>query len=138
MFCMRLSTSGRGYHEAFGNQAIESFLEGHVHAFEHFGGVPAGMIRYDNLKDAVIKVLLGRARLENERFAWPCALARLANFEDRYTGRSCGMACGSPGRRITSGGGLARPVRSVEPDRGRPEWVLTFTQCEVSKMTTPC
>ena len=26
------------------------------------------MIRYDNLKDAVIKVLLGRARLENERF----------------------------------------------------------------------
>ena len=41
MFCMRLSASGRGYHEAFGNQAIESFLEGHVHAFEHFGGVPA-------------------------------------------------------------------------------------------------
>jgi transposase len=68
MFCMRLSASGKGYHEAFGNQAIESFLEGHVHAFEHFGGVPAGMIRYDNLKDAVIKVLLGRARLENERF----------------------------------------------------------------------
>ena len=68
MFCMRLSASGRGYHEAFGNQAIESFLEGHVHAFEHFGGVPAGMIRYDNLKDAVVKVLLGRDRLENERF----------------------------------------------------------------------
>jgi transposase len=68
MFCMRLSASGRGFHEAFGNQAIESFLEGHVHAFEHFGGVPAGMVRYDNLKDAVVKVLLGRARLENERF----------------------------------------------------------------------
>jgi transposase len=68
MFCMRLSASGKGYHEAFGSQAIESFLEGHVHAFEHFGGVPAAMIRYDNLKDAVIKVLLGRARLENERF----------------------------------------------------------------------
>src|SRR5579859_2940086 len=41
MFCMRLSASGRGHHEAFGNQAIESFLEGHVHAFERFGGVPA-------------------------------------------------------------------------------------------------
>jgi hypothetical protein len=26
------------------------------------------VIRYDNLKDAVIKVLLGRARLENQRF----------------------------------------------------------------------
>lgn len=68
MFCMRLSASGRGFHEAFGNEAIESFLEGHVHAFEHFGGVPGAMIRYDNLKDAVVKVLLGRARLENERF----------------------------------------------------------------------
>jgi transposase len=68
MFCMRLSHSGRGFHLAFSNQAQEAFLEGHVEAFEHFGGVPTGMIRYDNLKDAVIKVLLGRARLENERF----------------------------------------------------------------------
>jgi hypothetical protein len=37
MFCVRLSASGRGYHEAFGNQAIESFLEGHVHAFDISG-----------------------------------------------------------------------------------------------------
>jgi transposase len=68
MFCMRLSHSGRGFHLAFANQAQEAFLEGHVEAFDHFGGVPTGMIRYDNLKDAVIKVLLGRERLENERF----------------------------------------------------------------------
>jgi transposase len=68
MFCMRLSHSGRGFHLAFANQATEAFLEGHVEAFAHFGGVPAGHIRYDNLKPAVIKVLLGRARLENERF----------------------------------------------------------------------
>jgi transposase len=68
MFCMRLSYSGRGFHVAFANQAAEAFLEGHIEAFEHFGGVPTGMIRYDNLKDAVIKVLLGRARLENPRF----------------------------------------------------------------------
>lgn len=81
MFCMRLSCSGRGYHEAFGNEAIESFLEGHVHAFESFGGVPAGMIRYDNLKDAVIKVLLGRARLENERFV---SLRSHYGFESWY------------------------------------------------------
>jgi transposase len=68
MFCMRLSHSGRGFHLAFANQAQEAFLEGHVEAFEHFGGVPRSMIRYDNLKDAVLKVLLGRARLENPRF----------------------------------------------------------------------
>ena len=68
MFCMRLSHSGRGFHLAFANQAQEAFLEGHVEAFEHFGGVPTGHIRYDNLKPAVIKVLLGRRRLENPRF----------------------------------------------------------------------
>jgi transposase len=68
MFCMRLSGSGRAFHEAFANEAMESFLEGHVHAFEYFEGVPGGVIRYDNLRDAVVKVLLGRARLENQRF----------------------------------------------------------------------
>ncbi len=52
---------------AFCHQAQEAFFEGHVLAFEHFGGVPA-RIRYDNLKAAVVKVLLGRDRLENERF----------------------------------------------------------------------
>src|SRR6266536_1153224 len=34
----------------------------------HFGGVPAGRIRYDNLKPAVTRILLGRDRVENERF----------------------------------------------------------------------
>ena len=42
MFCLRLSGSGRAFHEAFANEAIESFLDGHVHAFEYFYGVPAG------------------------------------------------------------------------------------------------
>jgi hypothetical protein len=67
MFCLRLSHSGRGFHVAFCHQAQEAFLAGHVLAFEHFGAVP-GLIRYDNLKSAVIKILLGRDRLENERF----------------------------------------------------------------------
>ena len=39
------------------------------------------MIRYDNLKDAVVKVLLGRARLENERFV---ALRSHFGFESWY------------------------------------------------------
>lgn len=67
MFVMRLSHSGRAFHMAFGNQAQESFLEGHVAAFEHFGGVP-GRVRYDNLKPAVVRVLRGRDRAESERF----------------------------------------------------------------------
>jgi transposase len=67
LFVMRLSASGRAFHWAFGNQCGESFYEGHNLAFAHFGGVPA-RIRYDNLKPAVIGVLLGRERFENPKF----------------------------------------------------------------------
>ncbi|WP_460359376.1 IS21 family transposase [Mycobacterium sp. ZZG] len=67
MFVMRLSHSGKAFHVAFATQAQEAFLEGHVLAFEHFGGVPV-RIRYDNLKPAVIRVLKGRDRAESERF----------------------------------------------------------------------
>jgi transposase len=68
MFCLRLSHSGKAVHVAYANQSQESFLDGHVRAFEALGGVPAGMIRYDNLTPAVIRVALGRQRLENPRF----------------------------------------------------------------------
>jgi transposase len=67
MFVMRLSYSGRAFHVAYGTQAQEAFLEGHVLAFQHFGGVPA-RIRYDNLGPAVTRVLKGRNRDEAERF----------------------------------------------------------------------
>ena len=67
MFVMRLSHSGRAFHVAFGTQAQETFLEGHVLAFEQFGGVPA-RVRHDNLKPAVVRVLKGRDRTESERF----------------------------------------------------------------------
>ena len=68
MFCLRLSHSGKAVHVAYANQSQESFLDGHVRAFEALGGVPVAMIRYDNLKPAVIRVALGRDRLENPRF----------------------------------------------------------------------
>jgi len=80
MFCLRLSHSGRGFHVAFCHQAQEAFFEGHVLAFERFGSVPA-RVRYDNLKAAVIKVLLGRERLENERFV---ALRSHYGFDSFY------------------------------------------------------
>ncbi len=63
----RPSHSGRAFHVAFGTQAQEAFLEGHVLAFEHFGGVLA-RVRYDNLRPAVVRVLKGRDRAESERF----------------------------------------------------------------------
>lgn len=68
MFVLRLSHSGKAVHIAYANQAQESFLDGHVQAFERLGGIPTGMIRYDNLTAAVIRVVLGRERIENPRF----------------------------------------------------------------------
>jgi len=67
LFAMRLSHSGRAFHVGFGTQAQEAFLEVHVLALAHFGGVPA-LVRYDNLKPAVTRVLRGRDRVESERF----------------------------------------------------------------------
>ncbi|MDQ4072343.1 MAG: IS21 family transposase [Actinomycetota bacterium] len=80
LFCMRLSHSGRGFHVAFAHQAQEAFFEGHRLGFEHFGGVPA-RIRYDNLRAAVLKVLLGRDRLEHPRFV---ALRSHYGFDSFY------------------------------------------------------
>lgn len=81
MFCLRLSHSGKAVHIAYANQAQESFLDGHVRAFAALGGVPVGMIRYDNLEPAVIKCALGRERLENPRFV---ALRSHYGFESFY------------------------------------------------------
>ena len=67
MFVMRLSASGKAFHRIYANEAQEVFIDGHVRALEHFGGVP-GRIRYDNLKPAVVRVLKGRDRNETERF----------------------------------------------------------------------
>lgn len=67
MFVMRMSFSGRTFRRIYGNEAGESFLDGHVRAFEFFGGVPV-RIRYDNLTPAVVKVLLGKQRDCNPRF----------------------------------------------------------------------
>lgn len=50
---------------AYTHERQEAFLDGFVHAFEFFGGVPTeGLL--DNLKSAVQKILQGRDRLEQE------------------------------------------------------------------------
>src|SRR5215218_2837969 len=67
LFIMRLSASGRAYPRAYLNEAQEVFLDGHVRAFDHFGGTPR-RIRYDNLKAAVERVPKGRDRVESDRF----------------------------------------------------------------------
>ena len=68
LFNFRLSFSGKAVHRAYPTQSQESFLEGHVAAFNVVGGVPVTHIKYDNLKSAVSRVLFGRSRIENSRW----------------------------------------------------------------------
>jgi transposase len=77
LFLMRLMYSGRDFAWIYERQDQVSFLDGHVRAFAHFGGVPA-RIAYDNLKLAVVRILVGGARTLTARFA---ALASHYLFE---------------------------------------------------------
>jgi transposase len=77
LFLMRLMYSGRDFAWIYERQDQVSFLDGHVRAFAHFGGVPA-RLAYDNLKAAVIRILVGGERTLTARFA---ALASHYLFE---------------------------------------------------------
>lgn len=70
MFAFRLSHSGKSVHRVYPSCGQEAFLEGHIEAFNAFGGVPTKHIRYDNLTSAVTKVIYGagRQRVENDRW----------------------------------------------------------------------
>ena len=70
MFTFRLSHSGKAVHRIYPTQAQEAFLEGHIDTFDDIGGIPTRHIRYDNLADAVVKVIYGsgRQRVENQRW----------------------------------------------------------------------
>jgi transposase len=69
LFSLRMSYSGKAVHRVFASGGQEAFFEGHAHAFRMLGGVPAGQVRYDNLKAAVAQVLgFSRQRMETERW----------------------------------------------------------------------
>jgi hypothetical protein len=68
LFTLRLSYSGKAVHRVFASQGQEAFIEGNLHAFAVLGGVPTGKIRYDNLRSAVSRVLMGRNRTESDRW----------------------------------------------------------------------
>ena len=68
LFLMRLMYSGRDFAWIYERQDQISFLDGHVRAFAHFDGVPA-RIAYDNLRAAVVRIVVGGARTLTPRFA---------------------------------------------------------------------
>ncbi len=65
-FSMRSMASGGAFHVAYYHATQQAFLEAHELAFRHFGGV-FRLLRYDNLKSAVKKILRGHQREETER-----------------------------------------------------------------------
>lgn len=77
LFLMRLMYSGRDFAWIYERQDQVSFLDGHVRAFAHFGGVPT-RVAYDNLRAAVVRILVGGERALTARFA---ALASHCLFE---------------------------------------------------------
>jgi transposase len=77
LFLMRLMYSGRDFACIYERQDQISFLDGHVRAFAHFGGIPA-RLAYDNLRLAVVRILVGGERALTARFA---ALASHYLFE---------------------------------------------------------
>ena len=67
VFCMRSMASGAAFHRAYPHASQQAFLEAHELAFRYFGGVFA-VLRYDNLKSAVQRILRGFQREETQRF----------------------------------------------------------------------
>jgi transposase len=80
LFLMRPCFSGASFVTAFQAETQQAFLEGHVAALEWFGGV-FDVVRYDNLKAAVVRVMKGRRRVESDRFV---ALRSHYGFESSF------------------------------------------------------
>lgn len=91
LFCMRSKYSGRDFVRAYPHARQEAFFDGHIHAFHYFGGVFPRLV-YDNLSSAVLKVLKGKKRIEQESFI---------KFRSYYTFETC--YC-NPGKGHEKGG----------------------------------
>ena len=67
VFSLRSMASGAAFHRAYYHATQQALFEGHEHAFDYFQGV-FSLLRYDNLKSAVKKILRGHRREETARF----------------------------------------------------------------------
>src|SRR5690606_32576672 len=100
LFCIQLSASRVRFVRAYLHEKQEAFLDGFVHAFEFFGGVPTEGL-FDNLKTAVIKMLQGRDRLEQESF-----LALQAHY--LFKAEFCNVRSGNEKGRVEGSVGYVR------------------------------
>ena len=100
---MRACFSGACFVAAYPAETQQAFLEGHVAAFDWFGGVFA-MVRYDNLGSAVKQVLRGRRRVETDRFV---ALRSHYLFDSAFTRRARRARMRRAASRAKSAGSVA-------------------------------
>jgi hypothetical protein len=93
LFSLRLRHSRKAYREIVTDQKINTFLMGHVHAFEYFNGVPCYCI-LDNLKAGVIKSTIDNDQInrsyqelaEHYRFIISPCLPRTPNHKGGVEG----------------------------------------------------
>jgi transposase len=79
-FCMDLPHSDGCFVKAYPAESAEAFCEGHVAAFDFFGGVPLSIL-YDNTRLAVARIVKGGRRLRSQMFA---ELQSHYLFDDRF------------------------------------------------------
>jgi transposase len=103
-FVMRLCYSKAMFVYPYERANLESFLDGHVRAFEYFGGVPRRIV-CDNLKCAVIHVGKGQERRLTK---WFRELRAWYLFETRF----CNVAKGNEKRDVENG---CIPYSAVKP-----------------------
>jgi hypothetical protein len=77
---MDLPHSDGCFVKAYPAETAEAFCDGHVAAFDFFGGVPQSIL-YDNTRLAVAKIIKGGERLRSQMFA---ELQSHYLFEDRF------------------------------------------------------
>ena len=97
MFCLRSMASAGAFHQAYPHASQQAFLEAHELAFAYFGGV-FQVLRYDNLRSAVQRILRGSQREETARFiAFRSHWGYEAEFCNRARGNEKGGVEGEGG-----------------------------------------
>ncbi len=97
IFCLRSMGSAGAFHQAYPHASQQAFLEAHELAFHYFGGV-FHLLRYDNLRSAVQRILRGSQREETARFiAFRSHWGYEAEFCNRARGNEKGGVEGEGG-----------------------------------------
>ena len=79
-FCVDLPQSDGYFVKAYPTKTAEAFCNGHVAAFEFFGGAPQSIL-YDNTRLAVARIVKSGCRLRSHMFA---ELQSHYLFEDKF------------------------------------------------------